>query len=443
MIVTDGQGSPRRPRPTAPRFGARVPPALQAAALAALLQALPMRRAEAQSHADLKYSHYAESDDRIAVDSGAVLYLMEVTPVLTIRIDGIYDSISGATPTGAPSDTTASEAFDDALLRQAVANRGVFALAGATPTPPSSDSSSSSSASSSSSGATSNTAAATDTSSASGVPMAELQDTRYAASVQLSRKVASHLLSPQLSISSEDDYLSLGVALKDGIELNRRNTTLTVGAAYTHDKADVFWTGGTDTKDTLDLMVGVSQVLGPRTQATLNGVLQQQDGYLNDQYKVVELNGDEVPESRPDSRSKQIVLAGLTHAFKRPDASVEAAYRFSTDDFGIDAHTMSLAWHQRVLPAVRVSPVARYHTQSAADFYAVRFTGEPEHYSSDYRISEMDTVSAGLQVAWQCTKQLAVDAAFDRYEQDGQDGVTDDDMYAKANVMTVGARWTF
>ena len=52
-----------------------------------------------------------------------------------------------------------------------------------------------------------------------------------------------------------------------------------------------------------------------------------------------------------------------------------------------------------------VSPSARYYYQTAADFYAIQFPGDPinnpdrvpHFYSADYRLSEMETFTLGLE----------------------------------------------
>jgi hypothetical protein len=80
----------------------RLPAVTCIAALALLLYLLPPRRASAEDYLDLKTMYYREEDDRIEVWAPTFLYQTEVSPTLSIRIDGIYNSISGATPTGAP-----------------------------------------------------------------------------------------------------------------------------------------------------------------------------------------------------------------------------------------------------------------------------------------------------------------------------------------------------
>jgi len=232
------------------------------------------------------------------------------------------------------------------------------------------------------------------------VPMAETDDDRYAANIELTKKLSCHSLSAKASFSTEDDYDSVGIACTDSIDLNRKNTTLSLGAAYAHDRAKDFFTGSSEPKDVMNLMVGISQLLSLKTVFTGNVSCGFLSGYLNDQYKVVELNGGLVPEERPDHKTGWIVYMALKQYVERMRASVEAGYRLYDDTFGIIAHTMSLTWNQKLGGHLELAPTVRWYDQSEADFYAIRFTGSPDTYSSDYRLSALTTVSYGVRVAW-------------------------------------------
>ena len=88
----------------------------------------------------------------------------------------------------------------------------------------------------------------------------------------------------------------------------------------------------------------------------------------------------------------------------------------------------------------------RFYEQSAADFYAITFTGPvtinpngpPGFHSSDYRLSELYTLDSGLQATVVITDYLHVVAGFHSYEMYGLDGKTSSAMYPKANIYTIG-----
>ena len=62
-------------------------------------------------------------------------------------------------------------------------------------------------------------------------------------------------------------------------------------------------------------------------------------------------------------------------------------------------------------------------------------------YSSDYRLSALRTVTYGLKVIWTPSESWQLDAAFERYDMRGRDGVTPQSAYCQANILTLGARF--
>jgi hypothetical protein len=479
------------------------------------------RKARAEDALDFKAMYYMEDGARMKVFSPTVALQHELSPALSIRVDGMYNAISGATPTGAPSRSPSSSVAplqpsqpssqtssgpstksrpssrpapvqvaprsggggggeggedesesddgggDDKLsvMRSLARGQGfsktVNGLSAATPAPKPppppapapKPSSGSSSRSSKPSGAPSTTqqAPASDkatvappqgptTNSTPRVPTTTVSDTRYAGNIELIGKCGRHTPSVLFSYSTESDYESLGIAAKNSIDFNQKNTTLLLGCAYTHDLVKPSNGVAEGTKDTVDVMAGVTQVLGPQTVWTFNILLGRVNGFISDPYKVVELNGSLVPEKRPDAKDKSIAYTSLTHYFEGLRGSVEGSYRYYQDGFGISAHTLALAWYQKLGAHWVARPLLRYYSQSEADFYDVRFSGSPEFYSSDYRVSALNALGYGFKMIWMPTSRLSIDASFERYEQRGTDGMTPGDVYPSANMFIVGAR---
>jgi len=445
------------------------------------------RRTRAEQRIDLKTMLYMEDNDRMKIIAPAVLYEYEISPTLTIKVEGIYNSITGASPTGAPATitytTTTSggsggggtvnvpaptpappppvvddddedeDEEEDDFAGDARVNRGLRFVhyAGATPAPspaPSPSPSPSpapapSPSSSGGGGGGGSTTTTTTTSNGGKVPKAEIDDTRVGFNVEFIKKLGRHTPAVQLAYSTETDYKSFGLALRDAIDFNKKNTTLLLGGALTHDLVEAATLPSSETKDTIDLMAGVTQVLDPQTFVTVNLTVSRVDGFLADPYKVVELNGVLVPEKRPDSKDKLIVFTSLNHYFKAVRGGVEGSYRWYNDSFGIQANTFELAWYQKFGPHFILRPQVRYYDQTAADFYDVRFTGSPENYSSDYRVSALQAFGYGLKFIWTPNDRVSFDLALDRYEQEGKDAATPPDAYPQANVVTVGLRLWF
>ena len=84
-------------------------------------------------------------------------------------------------------------------------------------------------------------------------------------------------------------------------------------------------------------------------------------GYLSDPYKLRDV--------RPRTRRERAIAARYRRFLDRADAALHADYRYFTDDWGIDSHTLHASWYQNIGPVVRIVPNARYYTQSEAGFY--------------------------------------------------------------------------
>lgn len=442
---------------------------------------LPPRRSRGEESLDFKLMYYQEADDRIKVIAPTFKYRKDLPHELTIKIDGIYNSISGATPTGAPyvpgsvspgarapgtrrpaatrppspspsddddhDDSDEGEDEHDYFAPRGSSrfNRPFQPKAGATPAPNPTPTPAPSSGGSGSGGGTARTPAPAAAAAPAGqLPMAnDFSDERLGLNLELAKRLGRHTPAVLAAFSSESDYLSLSAALSDAIDFNKKNTTLLLGLGYTHDLIDPANGAPSETKDTLDAMVGVTQVLDPRTLFSAALTFSQVEGYLADPYKVVELNGQLVPERRPDNKDKQIAYLSLSRYFDAVRGAVEGSYRYYTDSFGIAAHTYSLAWHQKIGEQLILRPLVRLYNQSAADFYDVRFAGDPDYYSSDYRVSSLDAVGYDLKLIWQATPNFSVDIEYEFYRQQGADSITPDVVYPSANVVIVGLRWIF
>lgn len=230
-------------------------------------------------------------------------------------------------------------------------------------------------------------------------------------------------------VSNEYDYTSFGVSANVAHDFNKNNTTLSAGLAFAADDIDpvggapipfAFMRGeeiesskrGTESKDTTDLLLGISQVLSRRMVVQLNYSLSDSSGYLTDPYKILSVidptTGEPVPgpdglyayryESRPDSRRKQSLFGKLKYRFE--SGTLDASYRYMTDDWDVVSHTAELRYRWEMQASSYLEPHLRFYTQTAADFYrpALVDVGPlPGYASADYRLGEFDAVTVGLK----------------------------------------------
>lgn len=385
--------------------------------LSGFLYVASLARTKAENRADYRYEDYAEQGGRIHVTTQGLYFDTALNSWSSFQGNAIYDAISGATPTGAPF------------------------LPGT-----------------------------------NAVNTVHMDDKRYAGFLEPTFKFGNHTLSPQLAYSQESDYRSVGVALNDAMDFNEKNTTLSWGISHSFDhilpNEGEYYNNGPNIevpithdlrKDNTDLLLGVAQLLGPKTVATANLTLGYASGFLNDPYKRVLFDNTPYypgpdpenpypftvwPESRPAHKFRQVAFFSLQHNFDVAHGALEATYRFHHDDFGIIANTFLLQWNQKLGRHVILSPLFRFHTQTAAFFYGTHFPGDPSdpsfpiptprYYSADYRLSALNTFTYGLSLSFQVQEHVSLELAYKRYEMYGTDGVTWAGQYPKANVVTGG-----
>jgi hypothetical protein len=394
--------------------------------------------ARGQNHADTRFEFYSEDGGRIQVATEGILFEQAITPWATLRGKAVYDSISGATPTGAPAPGGSGgggggggdggggeKAVRGVLPKRAIAS--VQAVAGATP--------------------------AAGGGGGSQVPLVHMVDTRYAGDLAADLRLANQTVTPELAYSTEKDYTSVGIALTDAIDFNEKNTTLVLGLSHDFDTVHPVTWPNNKSKNSTEFLVGVNQLLDPKTVLKLDFTYGFENGYLSDPYRSVVFDssptaGTLFPENRPSTRTEEIAFVSLTHFFDLPNGSAEPSYRLYHDSFGIVSHTLGIEWHQKLGRYVIVTPLLRYSVQSAANFYGTTFPGDPtnpstipKYYSADYRLSSLSTYTYGLQITGIVNDRLRLDAGYERYVMQGNDGQTAQSAYPTANIFTVGFRW--
>lgn len=287
------------------------------------------------------------------------------------------------------------------------------------------------------------------------------KDTRIALGIGWTQPLARlYTLSTGLNASNEYDYLHLGVNASLARDFNERNTTVSAGFGYSQDDidpvggkpvglatmgdvGDLSQRRGSDSKDVLDLLVGVTQVINRTTLVRFNYSYSDSSGYLTDPYKILSVvdpvTGITLPripavagmgptgvyrfENRPDSRVKQALFGELKKDFggKVLDVSV----RFMTDDWGIDSQTVDSHLRWPVGERSYIEPHLRYYTQSAADFYRTSLvSGQPlpQYASADFRLGEFDGTTVGLKFGHETAAGTEWSARVEYYQQSGNDG---------------------
>ena len=377
----------------------------RAAALSTLLACVAPRAARAEDAVRYKFQDYQEASGRVAVEVHSAGIEKDLGTNMHLKLDGVIDAIAGATPNGQPAPTGSDQ-----------------------------------------------------------VPLAHLDEKRKAWNAVLSRQFQRVNLALGAAHSRESDYVSKGWSLNTLTDFNQKNTTLLAGVAGTDDDIKVFYQAPREKKRTTDVIVGLTQLLDPQTSVTLNLTWGRQRGYLSDPYKLVQKNTEIFPgvslpltfaENRPDARDKWIALATINRAYREVRGAIDFSYRFYHDTYETNSHTLDVGWFQEIGERFVLRPGLRFYRQSAAEFYHYRLDdtavvplpGPPRRdgpfYSSDYRLSEMQTFTYGIKVVWNVNEWLQIDAAFEKYDMRGTDNVTPQSAYCRADILTFGAKFSW
>nr|WP_255555046.1 DUF3570 domain-containing protein [Hymenobacter sp. BT559] len=248
-------------------------------------------------------------------------------------------------------------------------------------------------------------------------------DVRYHADFGLSHTLANKLttLGAGAGVSKEYDYLSFNLlaswvqASADG---NRQFSAsgqvfldqiklitpaeLRVGGTRNHNY-------GSDNRQSFTLSLVYAQVLSKRLQAAVGFEPVAQRGLLSTPFQRVYFYdyapgglapgtlGTAKAEVLPRLRYKYPASLRLTY-YATDLVQLRGFYRFYNDNFGIRAHTFEVEAPLKVTPFFTLYPFYRYHTQTAADYFAPYLAHSvfDEYFTSDYDLSAFSASKVGL-----------------------------------------------
>jgi len=248
------------------------------------------------------------------------------------------------------------------------------------------------------------------------------KDTRVAANLGYLFPVSDNgKLAFGLNGSREYDFLSAGANTHYSLDLNEHNTTLSAGLGFEYDSINPvgnvpipltpmingYKSGGTSkTKNVKDVLLGFTQVIDASSLLQFNYSLSLSNGYETDPYKILSvIDSNAQPQSyvyekRPGTRTRHALFSEYKRFVFARD-TVDLSYRYYTDSWGIQAHTVNAAYRWNFSQRMYLEPSARYYTQTQANFYrAALFTGEDatvSNASADYRLAAFDAVTGGIK----------------------------------------------
>jgi len=245
----------------------------------------------------------------------------------------------------------------------------------------------------------------------------QMQDQRTGRDLKVTRYFPRGTLSVGIADSRESDYVSKAFFVSGSLSSEDKNTTLSAGLGKSSDHINVPEIGvNNEPKKVHDMMLGITQTLTPTDIVQLTVTYAEADGYLSDPYKY--------RDHRPDSKYQTAVLGRWNHHVSATGGTTRLSYRYYTDSFDIQAHTLTAEYVQPLPWEFTVTPIVRLHSQSAASFYLdpvnppfPTIRPRSDIQSQDQRLSAFGGASLGIKVSKRISPDLVVDGRYEYYEQ--------------------------
>lgn len=213
--------------------------------------------------------------------------------------------------------------------------------------------------------------------------------------------------------STEYDYSSVSGRVSYAKEWNEGNSELSANAQAFFDQWSLIYPIELRTslrnqalspgRRSYNLQVAFSQVVNKRLQFLLSGEAIYMDGLLSTPFHRVYFVNQTAPdiERLPSTRLK-IPLGLRVNYFPFDNFIIRTNYRYYWDDFGVLAHTFELETPIKLGTTFTLYPFYRYHTQTAADYFAPYATHQSaeEFYTSDYDLSALNSQKFGLGIGY-------------------------------------------
>ncbi len=378
---------------------------------------------QAQDYVTFQYLQYNENDDRTTVSAPSIMLNKDFGANYTLNASFVGDAVSGASPTFY-SATGSLLSYDDDEYDDEYDDDDDddYASSGA-----------SSGASAFARGRDIN---ATDVKFGN----INYDDKRFAGSLALTSRFASRdELTIGMNYSSEKDFYSTEASIEYMHWLDElKNQSVSLGFSYQYNEilvtcvensacsADAA-SGASEAMDAnlINVQLGFSQNINSQSYAKVAIFAVIEDGYLTNPYMNVVRNYNEstnkadiVAENRPDSKTAYGVSIKYANALT-DKLSLQLAYRYYTDDWGIDSNTLDGDIYYEYNSDILLKFGLRGYIQSEADFYNASkdyFTDEI-FASSDQRMSDFSSITYKTDVNYVFSEEWSANISANFYSQ--------------------------
>lgn len=237
---------------------------------------------------------------------------------------------------------------------------------------------------------------------------ANYTETRHGLNFGVTRKSEDGALSANVAVSRENDYASDGASLNWTADAGLKNTTMSLGIEYSRDRISAVTRSLDELLETSAVNASLTQIFSPSTVLSAGWSYAHYEGYQQCPYCFVQIGSDtDHPQrvNQPRQRSRQ----DLTATFKQglwKGSAVQTDYRYYSDDWGVVAHTVELAFSQRIGWLVIEPNLRRYWQSQGAWFFKNSYAAPEEFRSRDLKLAPHNTRLLGITLRGKFSEHL-------------------------------------
>jgi len=208
---------------------------------------------------------------------------------------------------------------------------------------------------------------------------------RFVASVNATRKYGDSKVTVGGEFSRELFYTATTGLVSVSRDLNKSNTTVAGGFAYSFNQPQLHPSETTESQHSVDAYASVTQSWTRQTVTQFGYEINQINGYQTNPFLRTEVNGVMTVGNSPDARTRHALSARLRQALPG-ETFLDADYRYYHDTWALDSNALSLGLSHHFGRSVVGGGAYRRYTQTGVYFYEPSYTGTPEYYTGDFRL---------------------------------------------------------
>jgi hypothetical protein len=225
--------------------------------------------------------------------------------------------------------------------------------------------------------------------------------------------VRDAMVSVGLARSDEPDYKTKSASVDVQQEVFGGMTNISLGFSRAVDQVgrasdQVFF----DNARHWQYRVGLTQILTPRWQASVNVEAVSDTGFLGNAYRTARLFGAVVPERHPRTRSSRAIKIGTVGRWSEgegaPRDAVRADYRYFWDTWDIRAHTAEVGYSRYIGESFVADGFVRYYKQNKALFYSDNAVADATYLSRNRQLATFDNLTVGGKLSYDWKSQPGV-----------------------------------